>query len=226
MPASATSRVNMAKGQLITNEVLDGPLLDAMTSVPREKCVPVVFAGSAYVDDDLEVAPGRYLPAPLTFARLVQLADIQPGDSVLDVSALYGYSTAVLSRLCARVTGVETNADMVAAAKRNLASFSAENASVVQADRLDAGYLSGGPYDVILIEGAVACRPSELLSQLKPGGRLIAAEMKNQRPGSPEGLCRLVEFLNRDGTVLRKEALEVNVPLVPGFEAKQVFSFQ
>ena len=47
---------------------------------------------------------------PSPFAKLVQLAEIGPGETVLDVGAGTGYSAAVLSRLAGRVVALESDA--------------------------------------------------------------------------------------------------------------------
>ena len=51
----------------------------------------------------------RYLLAPRTFAKLVQLAEIDAEAVVLDVGCATGYSTAVLAKLAKRVIAVESD---------------------------------------------------------------------------------------------------------------------
>ena len=67
---------NMVLGQLMTNRILDPRILNAMQDVPREPFLPEKLRGAAYVDEDLEVAPGRGLIAPLTLAQLLHLAEV------------------------------------------------------------------------------------------------------------------------------------------------------
>ena len=55
---------------------------------------------------------------PSPFAKLVQLAEIRPGDIVLDVGAGTGYSSAVLSRLAASVIALESDASLADRAPR------------------------------------------------------------------------------------------------------------
>src|SRR5690348_12087479 len=99
MPSSNTMRKHMIFGQLYTNDILDKRILDAMAAVPREEFLPEKLRGAAYVDDDLEVSPGRFLMAPLTFAKLLDLAEITPACRVLIVGCLNGYYAAVISKL-------------------------------------------------------------------------------------------------------------------------------
>ena len=61
MSVFATARRNMVDSQLRPNKVVDPAIIDAMATLPRESFVPKAKQGVAYVDEDLEVAPGRYL---------------------------------------------------------------------------------------------------------------------------------------------------------------------
>lgn len=175
----AARRDTMVDTQLKPNEVTDGRLLEAMRSVPRELFVPAPFRGLAYMDESIEVfpsvdgAPARYLLAPMVLARLVQLASVEPGDSVLDVGCTTGYSTAVLARLARAVIGLEPEPELAKAARRALRDLGVDNAEIVKG-ALNDGDRKRAPYDVILLNGSVPEPPQVLLDQLKEGGRLVA----------------------------------------------------
>jgi protein-L-isoaspartate(D-aspartate) O-methyltransferase len=169
------ARTLMVDNQLRTSAVTDRRLLAAMGAVPRELFVPEARRSVAYIDEAhaLLGPSGRSLPAPAPFARLVQLAALDADDLVLDVGAGNGYSTAVLARLAGKVVAVESDPTLAKAAKDNLAALGVASATVVEAP-LDAGAPKQGPYDAIILEGAVAEVPEKLLKQLKQGGRLVA----------------------------------------------------
>jgi protein-L-isoaspartate(D-aspartate) O-methyltransferase len=116
---------------------------------------------------------GRALAAPAPFGKLVQLAAVGPDDTVLDVGAGTGYSTAVLARLAGKVVALESDPQLAAAARAALPQVGAGAVTVVEG-ALEAGAAKHGPYDLIIVEGAVAEVPAKLFSQLKEGGRLVA----------------------------------------------------
>lgn len=166
-------RVKMVDGQVRTNDVTDIPIISAMLSVPREAFVPEHRRPLAYIDEDIEVAPGRFLMPASPFARLVQLVAPRPGDRVLDVGCGTGYSSAVLSRIAGSVVALESDGALAARAAATLSAEGFDNVSVIEGP-LAAGHAAQAPYDVILVEGAVDLVPQALLDQLAEGGRLVA----------------------------------------------------
>lgn len=169
----ATARRKMVDNQVRPNDVTDPRLVSAFLEVPRERFAPADRAAIAYMDSDLSIGDGRALLKPLVLARLLQAADVQESDRVLDVACGTGYSTAVLAHLAHSVTALEENARLAAEASRLLGELGAGNASVVTGP-LTAGWSKDAPYDVILINGAVEVVPEALLAQLKEDGCLLA----------------------------------------------------
>jgi protein-L-isoaspartate(D-aspartate) O-methyltransferase len=165
-----TARRAMVDGQVLTSGVHDRRVLAAMGQVPRELFVPAARRDLAYLDDHHDLGGGRYLSAPATFGRLVQLADIKAGDTVLDVGVGTGYPLAVLAQLGKTVTGLEADPTLAEQARQNLQSIGVSNASVIG----DEAAMSTSGYDVILIEGAVGQVPEHFLRFVRPGGRLVA----------------------------------------------------
>ena len=179
MTDSRQQRVNMVESQIRPSDVTDRRIIRAMLAVPREAYVPASLQALAYMDQLVPVVEGkggsseRGLLAPRTFAKLVQLADIDPGDTVLDIGCCNGYSTAVLAHIAKAVVAVEQDAELALAARRILREQGVNNAVVLEGP-LEAGAPSHAPFDAILINGAIAQVPEALLAQLKDGGRLAA----------------------------------------------------
>lgn len=222
---TASPRMNMILGQLVTNEVLDNDILEAMMAVPREYFVPHALQRAAYADEALHLSANRFLLAPLTFARLLQMAQLRPGEKALDIGCTYGYSTAVLAQLCKEALGCERDRAMAETARRNLDATRIANARVVQVNNLAEGYAADAPYDVIVINGAIAEPPAALMRLLKEQGRLVAVEhLEPSRPGA-SGLGVAVCYTKLGGECFRKEGLETCAPLLPGFEPRPAFRF-
>ena len=117
----AVARQHMVDSQVRTNKVTDERLIEAIRSLPRERFVPDRVRARAYLDDDVEIAPGRYLMEPMVTARLIQAADVKPEDMALVVGAGTGYAAALLSRLANTVVALESEPPL---AQRASAAFS------------------------------------------------------------------------------------------------------
>jgi protein-L-isoaspartate(D-aspartate) O-methyltransferase len=222
----AAARRTMVESQLRPDKVTDRRLLAAMGELPRERFLPPSRQPLAYMDAAPEVWPAidgalpRYLLAPVMLARLIQLANVEDTNSVLDIGCATGYSTAVLSRLGSTVTAVEVEPELAAAARANLAALGIGNATVVDG-ALPDGAPDAGPFDVILIDGAVAEVPQTLLAQLKDGGRLVAIIAGSQgRPGQPKASL----VVKVDGETSGVIHFDANAKPLPGFAPAPCFT--
>jgi protein-L-isoaspartate(D-aspartate) O-methyltransferase len=209
------ARRNMVESQIRPNKVTDLRVIEAFEAVPRERFVPAHLAGVAYIDDDLQIAPGRYLIEPMVLARLAQALDAQPTDKVLCVAAGCGYGAAVMARLAASVVALDGDAGLCAAARRALAGIG--NVNVVEGD-LAAGHAAGAPYDVILIEGAIERLPAALIAQLAEGGRLGTVLIEG-------GVGHATLYLKTGGVMSHRPLFEAGTPRLPGFVAPPRFVF-
>jgi len=170
--AFAEARTRMVDSQIRPNKVTDPRIISAMRRLPRERFLPVKLAPLAYADEDVPLGEGRVMLAPVVIARLVQLAAVVAGERVLVVAAAAGYGAALLAACGARVTALEESASLQASARAVLAEL-APSISVVTGP-LAAGWAANGPYDVILIEGAVHEIPPAVGAQLhQQTGRLV-----------------------------------------------------
>ena len=219
-----TARRNMVECQLVPGNIIQEDIIEAMANVPREQFVPEHLRGSAYIDEDIPVAKKRYLLAPLVMARMLELAAIKKTDTVLDIGCATGYSTAILGQLAEKVVAVEEQMELAEKARQLLTRLHIPNAEVMTGP-LAPGYSGSGPYDVILINGAIKLLPDTLADQLAEGGRLIAIKSVALRPGEEAGLGRIVIYQKSGGRLFCKEAGDASVPLLHGFEEKRQFEF-
>jgi protein-L-isoaspartate(D-aspartate) O-methyltransferase len=210
-------RTKMVDGQVRTTDVTDPAIIEAMLTIPREAFVDDRMRPLAYIDEDIEIARGRYLMEPSPFAKLVQLAEIRPGETVLDVGSGTGYSAAVLSRLAGHVVALESDPALAERARATLAAQSVDNVTVVTGP-LSAGHSDAAPYDVIIVEGAVEVLPDALFAELREGGRLVAVEGRGNA-----GVARI--YLRSNGIVTGRRAFNAAVKPLPGFERIPTFVF-
>ena len=217
MPDFATSRRQMVDTQLRTNDVTDHAILDAFGALAREAFVPAKLKPLAYIDEHIELAPGRYLSRPHALGKLVQLAEPRAGDKVLIVGAATGYAAALLSGLVGTVVALEEDAALAATARDALAQAGASNVTVAEGP-LAAGWPSAGPYDVILVDGAIEVLPPALTAQIAEGGRLVAV--------IGTGLSARATLATRTGPdVGSRTAFNCALRPLPGFARPKEFVF-
>lgn len=167
-------RARMVDNQLRTSGITDWDLLRQMSQVPRERFVPEDRQSLAYIDDIHWLGEGtarRFMMAPATLGKLLQLAELDAKDAVLDVGANTGYGAAVIAGLADSVVALEANAALAEMATRNLQDLGIANARVVAGDMAAVG---AEKFDVIIVEGALNAAPDAMLNALKDGGRLVA----------------------------------------------------
>lgn len=216
--AFAVSRENMIEGQLRPNRVLDEAVLGAMRTVPRERFVPRHLESISYVDEDIAVGSGRYLPEPMVLARLLQEAGIGKTDIVLDVGCGTGYSTAVLGHIAATVVAIERDKVMAERAEALLRELNICNAVVIHQEDLGQGHAQG-PFDIILINGSVPAVPEKIKSQLADGGRLVTVLSSRGHMGSAVLITRTGE------TFTTRVLFDAATPTLAGFEEQKTFVF-
>jgi protein-L-isoaspartate(D-aspartate) O-methyltransferase len=177
----------MVDSQVRTSDVTDLRIIAAMQALPRERFLPAGQADLAYLDFDVPVtaAPAggavRRLLKPMVLAKLLQAAEIAPGDHVLDVGCATGYSSALLAQLSGSVVGLEEDAGLAEQAGNNLRALGFAPVQVVRGPLAD-GWNALAPYDVIVLEGASEIAPKALLRQLKPGHAVLLGRRKKRRP--------------------------------------------
>jgi protein-L-isoaspartate(D-aspartate) O-methyltransferase len=213
------ARLAMVESQLRTNTVTHPGVLAAFIELPRERFVPAGLHDSAYVDEDIQLKPGRFLMEPMVLARLVQLAAVGPKDKALVLGAATGYAAAAVALLAQSVAAVEADRELAAQARANLAALNLNNATVFEGPH-EQGFKPGAPYDVILLDGAAAEIPRTVSEQLAEGGRLVAV----LRAGG--ALVGQATVMTRQGKTLgRRSVFDAGTPYLPGFAPAPGFVF-
>jgi protein-L-isoaspartate(D-aspartate) O-methyltransferase len=209
------ARVKMVDNQIRTTDVTSHSVLSAFLTVPREVFVPEKARALAYIDNDVEIGPGRFLMEASPLAKLLQLAAITKDDAVLEVGCGTGYSSALLSLVAGSVVALESDEALAGQAKANLSSYA--NVSVVTGD-LEKGSSAGAPYDLIFVNGSVEEVPAALLGQLAEGGRLVTVQGYGNA-------ARAKVFFSERGAVSENVFFNASVKPLPGFAKLREFVF-
>jgi protein-L-isoaspartate(D-aspartate) O-methyltransferase len=152
-------------------------------------------------------------------ARLIQALDIKSDDTILDIAAGCGYSTALLSSLGQSVVGIEAHAELAKTAQENLIKMSVDNSVIIHGDH-QLGFASEAPYDANIIEGAVAEVPEHILDQLSEQGRLVTViRDNNTAPGK-------ATLFQRTKTGFSQQYLfDAQTPILTEFNKATAFQF-
>ena len=166
------ARFNMIEQQVRTWDVLDQDVLDLLFTVRREEFVPAAYRALAFADLEIPLPGGERMWTPKMEARVLQELTLRAGETVLEIGTGSGYLTALLSSLGARVTSVEIDPALSAAAAPKLARAGVPPVELVVGD--GARGFGSAQYDAIVLTGSTPVLPDAFARQLRPGGRLFA----------------------------------------------------
>jgi protein-L-isoaspartate(D-aspartate) O-methyltransferase len=165
-------RARMVAEQVAARGLADPRVLAAMAEVPRHLFVPDADLATAYADRPLAIGYGQTVSQPYIVALMTSLADLGPGDRVLEIGTGSGYHTAVLSRVAGRVYSIEIIEPMARDAARRLGRLGYDNVELRVGDGYQ-GWAAEAPFDAIVLTAAPPRIPQPLIDQLEVGGRLV-----------------------------------------------------
>lgn len=212
----AARRTMMVDTQIRPSDVTKFPIIDAMLSVPREDFVPSDKIEAAYVGDNVSLGGMRVVLEPRTLAKMLDALDIHGDELVMDIGCGLGYSAAVIAKMAAAVVAVEEEDSLAEEAQAALARVDADNV-ILHTGALSEGAASHGPYDVIVVEGAVEHLPDAIPAQLKEGGRIAVLFAEGEL-----GVVRIGYKI--DGEMNWRFAFNAGAPVLPGFERHRAFT--
>ena len=140
-----------------------------MRTVRREDFLPADQRALAATDGPLPLGDGQTNSQPRTVAAMLRLLDLEPGQTVLDVGAGSGWTTALLGRLVGprgRVVGVEIVPRLAAWGAANLATQEMEWTEIHEVEAGVLGWPAGAPYDRVLVSAEARELPHALVDQL------------------------------------------------------------
>jgi len=166
--------------------VTDSRVLEAIRHTPRAAFVPAAYITRAYDDAPIPIPHQQVTTQPSLSAAMIAALGLTGTEEVFEVGTGYGYQTALLARLAARVVSIDIWPDLAAQARRNLAAQGVGYVVVLTGDGTE-GAPDFAPFDAIVVSAACPRVPSPLAAQLKIGGRLV-------QPVGPGGAERIILY--------------------------------
>jgi protein-L-isoaspartate(D-aspartate) O-methyltransferase len=187
--------------------IRDARVLEAMRSVPRHLFVRDHLGKQAYGDHALPIGEDQTISQPWVVARMTELLQVGPHDSVLEIGSGSGYQTAILGWLAGRVYSLERIPELGRQAIARIRELGLDNVKIQVFDGT-IGWSDVAPFDRILVTAGAPRVPPPLLDQLATPGRLLVPEGDLKRQ-------RLVLYEKTDRGIERRECeAVVFVPLI------------
>lgn len=167
-------REDMVKYQIARRgrDVADERVLDAMRQVPRHLFVPATAQRLAYADRPLPIGHGQAISQPYIVALMTELLQVEPGDRILEIGTGSGYQAAVLTELTPYVFTIEIIKELGLSAQERHGELGYKTVKAKTGDGY-YGWEEHGPFDGIIVTCAAGHIPLPLITQLKPGGRMV-----------------------------------------------------
>ena len=153
--------------------VRDSATLGAMRAVPRHRFVPESVRALAYRDEALPIGHEQTISQPYIVALMTAALRPRPGMNVLEVGTGSGYQAAVLAETGVRVRTIEIVSALADSARARLRALGYTAVEVRHGDGY-LGWAEAAPFDAIMLTAAPDSVPAALITQLAPGGRLVA----------------------------------------------------
>ncbi|MFA5333179.1 MAG: protein-L-isoaspartate O-methyltransferase [Candidatus Nanoarchaeia archaeon] len=148
-------------------------ILRAFAKIKREEFLPDYLQLLAYSDAPLPISKTETMNQVSTTLFFIDVLNPKEGQTIYEIGAGSGYSTAILSELVGKkgkVISFELDKELYQKAKTNLKNYS--NVTLILGNGLK-GYPDNAPYDGIILFGALDEIPHNLINQMKVKGVLV-----------------------------------------------------
>ena len=202
-------RYQMVEYQLRRRGIKNPQVLEAFRKVPRHEFIPRALREKAYRDAPLPIGQNQTISQPYMVAVMTELAEVEPGDRVLEIGTGSGYQTAIIAELGAEVYSIERVVELAQQAEEVLRRL--EYTTVyTRVCNGTMGWEEEAPFDVIIVTAGAPEIPPPLLEQLDEEGRLVVPV--------DEGTSQVLYLIRRTQDGFEKQRGErcTFVPLIGG----------
>ena len=152
--------------------ISDKNILDAIKKVPRELFVNEISIKWAYENIPLAIDCEQTISQPYVVVYMIDCLKLKKTDMVLEIGTGTGYQTAIISRLCQKIFTIEIFNKLFHQAKFNIEKLKITNV-FYKLDNGINGWNKKNFFDAIIVSAASEEISSQLLQNLKIGGKLI-----------------------------------------------------
>ncbi|MFT3920276.1 protein-L-isoaspartate(D-aspartate) O-methyltransferase [Cloacibacterium sp.] len=152
--------------------ISDEKVLKAINEVPRHLFIESIFEDFAYEDRAFPIAANQTISHPSTVAEQTELLEVNEKEKILEIGTGSGYQAAVLVAMNAWVYTVERQKDLFDFSQKKLRELHLRPKFQSFGDGF-AGLPTFAPFDKIIVTCGAESLPTELLKQLKIGGKMV-----------------------------------------------------
>ena len=152
--------------------ISDEKVLKAINEVPRHLFLESIFEDFAYEDRAFPIAANQTISHPSTVAEQTELLEVNEKEKILEIGTGSGYQAAVLVAMNAWVYTVERQKDLFDFSQKKLRELHLRPKFQSFGDGF-AGLPTFAPFDKIIVTCGAESLPTELLKQLKIGGKMV-----------------------------------------------------
>jgi protein-L-isoaspartate(D-aspartate) O-methyltransferase len=160
--------------QLTQNNILKSePIRKAFLSIDRKAFIPDEMKALTYQDSPLAIGCQQTISAPHMVVMMLELLQIKPDMSLLEIGTGSGYNAALMSKLVGSAGQVHTLERIQALADKaqnKLKPYT--NVKVYHADGYD-GLPQEAPFDIIVSTCVANAIPETWVKQIKDDGKLL-----------------------------------------------------
>ena len=208
---------NMIEGQIKPIGGMQKNILQAFSSVNRDDFVPQNLKENCYSEKNLFLKRDRFVLKANLIAKIISALNISNEENVLVIGSSTGYSSAIISRLAETVISIEEDQELLDFSEEAIKKNGIDNIVFINNAMIE-GCSEQGPFNAIIIEGAIDEVPAKILNQLEDNGRLIAMVNDN-------GISNVIEYQKKNDTFTDRFIFSCSAPKLKSFDKRKSFSF-